>query len=62
MLENVNKTVSTQTLENYVWENEIKESYPLRQLVNGLRKYFENGEKFIFSDAGIGYRFETKKI
>lgn len=62
LLENVNKTVSTQTLENYVWENEIKESYPLRQLVNGLRKYFENGEKFIFSDAGIGYRFETKKI
>src|SRR5574344_595894 len=28
LLENVNKTVSTQTLENYVWENEIKESYP----------------------------------
>jgi len=61
LLQNINKTVPTQTLENYIWENEIKESYPLRQLVNDLRKYFDNGEKFIFSEIGVGYRFETKK-
>jgi DNA-binding response OmpR family regulator len=61
LLQNINKTVPTQTLENYIWENEIKESYPLRQLVNDLRKYFDNGEKFIFSEIGVGYRFEAKK-
>jgi two-component system, OmpR family, response regulator len=61
LLQNINKTVPTQTLENYIWENEIKETYPLRQLVNDLRKYFDNDEKFIFSEIGVGYRFETKK-
>ena len=61
LLQNINKTVPTQTLENYIWENEIKETYPLRQLVNDLRKYFDNDEKFIFSEIGVGYRFEAKK-
>lgn len=59
-LQNINKTILTEIIENYVWENQIKESYPLRQLVNELRKYFDNGEKFIFVDKGIGYRFEIK--
>lgn len=44
-LQNINKTVSIEIIENYVWENEIKESYPIRQLVNDLRKEFDNGEK-----------------
>ncbi|MEN5387101.1 response regulator transcription factor [Aliarcobacter skirrowii] len=61
LLKNVNKTVPTEILENYVWENDIKDIYPLRQLVNGLRKYFNSDEKFIFSQTGVGYRFEIKK-
>ena len=60
LIKNANKTVSTQALENYIWENEIKEVYPIRQLVNGLRKYFEKDGKFIFSEIGVGYRIETK--
>jgi len=60
LFHNVNKTVTTETIENYVWENEIKDSYPLRQLVNELRKKFDNGEKYIFTDRGIGYKFEIK--
>jgi len=48
LLQNVNKTVPLQTIEDYVWENEIKESYPLRQLVAELRKKFNTGQKFIF--------------
>lgn len=60
LLQNVNRTVLTERIENYVWENEIKESYPLRQLVNDLRKVFDNGEKFIFMEKGMGYRFEIK--
>lgn len=59
-LQNINKTVSIEIIENYVWENEIKESYPIRQLINDLRKEFDNGEKFIFADRGLGYRFEIK--
>lgn len=58
LLQKINHTVNTQEIQNYVWENEIRESYPLRQLINDLRKRFNNGEKFIFSDVGIGYRFE----
>jgi hypothetical protein len=26
-----------------------------------LRKYFNSDEKFIFSQTGVGYRFEIKK-
>ena len=62
LLKNLNKTVPTQTLEDYVWENDIKESYHLRQLVNALRKYFGEEERFIFSEAGVGYRLEIKKV
>lgn len=61
LLQNINKTVSTEIIENYVWENEIKEAYPLRQLLSDLRKKFNSGEKFIFADKGLGYRFEVKK-
>ncbi len=60
LLQNVNNTVTNEMIENYVWENEIKESYPIRQLINDLRKVFDNGEKFIFMERGLGYRFEIK--
>jgi DNA-binding response OmpR family regulator len=59
-LNNINKILTTEKIENYVWENEIKDSYPLRQLVNDLRKHFDNGENFILADRGIGYKFEIK--
>ena len=59
-LQNINKTVSNEVIENYVWENGIKEFHPIRQLVNDLKKHFDNGEKFIFSERGVGYRFEIK--
>jgi len=59
LLQNINHTVTTDNIYSYVWENEIKEKYPLRQLINELRKKFNSGEKFIFSDIGIGYKFET---
>ena len=60
-LQNTNKTVLTETIENYVWENEIRESYPLRQLINDLRKKFHSGENFIIAQIGRGYKFEIKK-
>ena len=60
LLKNVNKLVTNEVIENYVWENEIKELYPLRQLVNDLRKHFDKDEKFIFAERGMGYKFEIK--
>jgi len=59
LLQSKNHTVTYEIIEKFVWENEIRESYPLRQLVNDLRKKFNTGENFIFSDTGIGYRFEA---
>jgi DNA-binding response OmpR family regulator len=60
LLININKTVALEKIENYVWENEIKGKYPLRQLIFDLRQKFNNGEKFIFNDSCLGYRVETK--
>ncbi len=59
LLQNSNKIVSTETIENYVWENEIKESYPLRQLLSDLRKKLN--DNFIHTSIGEGYKIEIKK-
>lgn len=59
-LNNINKVLSLKKIEDYVWENEIKDSYNVRQLVCDLRGNFDNGEKFIFADRGLGYKFEIK--
>ena len=59
LLTNINRTVSIEKIENYVWENDIRDNYPLRQLVFDLRQKFNNGEKFIFNDKNLGYRFEA---
>ena len=50
-----------ETIENYVWESEIREHYPLRQLITELRKKFNTDENFIFADRGMGYKFEIKE-
>jgi DNA-binding response OmpR family regulator len=51
---NINNIVHTDTIEDYVWEGEIKESYPLRQLLNGLRKKIKYD--FIKTEIGMGYK------
>ncbi|MBF0255039.1 MAG: response regulator transcription factor [Gammaproteobacteria bacterium] len=60
-LRNINKTLTADKIETYVWENENKDTYPLRQLVSELRNHFENGESLILCDRGIGYKFEIKR-
>jgi len=59
LLKNLNHTVQTDIINSYVWENEIRENYPLRQLVNELRKKLDLTKNYIISDIGTGYRFET---
>ena len=38
LMNNLGHYVSFETIYDYVWEGEIKETYPLRQLIAGLRK------------------------
>lgn len=56
LVENLNKTITTEQITDYVWENEIKDNYPLRQLVNGLRKKLPSN--IVKTDIGEGYRIE----
>ena len=58
LLQNKNSTVKIENIQNYVWENKIKESYPLRQLVSELKNKFPKDKRYIVSDIGIGYKFE----
>lgn len=53
LISNVNKTVSSEVIIDYVWEHEIKESYSLRQLVNGIRRKLP--KNIIKTDIGVGY-------
>lgn len=61
LLRNVHKTIPISVIEDFVWENEIKDSYPLRQLVCELKKQLGEEHKFVHADRGIGYRFEIER-
>ena len=58
LLKNKNRTVPNQKIIDYVWEGEQKENYPLRQLMNEIRKKFD--KNYIKTVVGIGYRFEIE--
>ncbi len=58
LLQNVNKTVYNQKIIDYVWEGEKKDNYPLRQLINEIRKKLD--KDYIKTVVGIGYRFEVE--
>lgn len=60
LMRNINHTVSTENIVNYVWENDIRDKYPLRQLLSELRNKLPEDTDFIKTDVGIGYRFENK--
>jgi len=56
LMDNIDKTVNTQRIIEYVWENEIKEKYPIRQLVNGVRKKLPLD--IVKTQIGVGYKIE----
>ncbi len=58
LLKNINRTVVNQKIIDYVWEGIKKENYPLRQLINEIRKNFD--KNYIKTIVSIGYRFETE--
>ena len=59
LIENINNVVLNDTIYTYVWEDESKDSYPLRQLVNSIRKKLPYD--IIRTKVKEGYIIETKK-
>ena len=59
MLKNANRIVFTELIYDYVWEGEIRESYPLRQLIGELRKKLPFD--IIQTKIREGYIVETQK-
>lgn len=59
MMKNVDSVVSNETIYDYVWEGEVKESYPLRQLLGELRKKLPFD--IIRTKIKEGYIIETQK-
>jgi DNA-binding response OmpR family regulator len=55
---NIGKTVTTDMVEEFVWEGEIKETYPIRQLLKDLRKALP--VDIIKTEVGIGYKIEKQ--
>lgn len=59
MIKHVNTIVSNEMVYDYVWEGEIKETYPLRQLLGELRKKLPFD--IIQTKIREGYIIETQK-
>jgi len=53
LLKNIDTYVTSDAIHDYVWEGEIKENYPLRQLIAELRKKLPLN--LIHSKAKVGY-------
>jgi DNA-binding response OmpR family regulator len=58
LLKNIGKTVSKEDIIKYVWKENTKKEYPLRQLVSELKNKLP--KNYITSVVGIGYRFDKK--
>jgi len=61
LIKNAPMVTSSEDLINYIWENDYKENYPLRQLVSGLKNRVPQLKHHIQAVTGVGYRFEIKK-
>ena len=59
LIKHVNTVVSNNMIYDYVWEGEVKESYPLRQLLVELRKKLPFD--IIKTKIREGYMIETQK-
>ena len=59
LVKHINSVVSNEMIHDYVWEGEIKETYPLRQLLVELRKKLPFD--IIQTKIREGYMIETQK-
>lgn len=60
LLQNADKLVPTEIIYDYVWEGEIREVYPLRQLLTDIRKKFPLD--IITTKIKQGYIIKTKSF
>jgi len=58
LMKNRNHFVTKEKIVDFVWENEIREKYPLRQLMSELRNKFPQAKEYIKTQVGIGYKIE----
>lgn len=56
LFKNIGFIVSNDSIVDYVWEREVKEKYPVRQLVNTIRQKLPYD--IIKTEIGIGYKIE----
>ncbi|MFT5662188.1 MAG: DNA-binding response OmpR family regulator [Sulfurimonas sp.] len=59
LLQNADKLVPTEIIYDYVWEGEVREIYPLRQLLTDIRKKLPMD--IITTKVKQGYTIKTKK-
>jgi DNA-binding response OmpR family regulator len=59
LMKNANNVVSNEMIYDYVWEGEVRDSYPLRQLLGELRKILPFN--IIKTKIKEGYMIETQK-
>lgn len=57
LINNKGYTVSNSNITDYVWEGEIRDSYPIRQVINTIRKKIP--VELIKTEIGIGYRIDN---
>lgn len=57
LFKNIGNIVHTDTIIDYVWEREIRETYPIRQLVSTIRQKLP--VNIIKTEIGIGYKIEN---
>jgi len=57
LFRNIGYIVPTENIIYYVWEGEIKDTYPIRQLVNTIRQKLP--ENIIKTEIGIGYKIDS---
>lgn len=56
LFKNIGYIVTSESITDYVWEGEIREAYPIRQLVNTIRAKLP--ENIIKTEVGLGYKIE----
>lgn len=57
LLKNIGYIVSNEKIIDYVWSGEEKESYPIRQTINTIRKKLPID--IIKTEIGVGYKIES---
>ena len=57
---NLHKTVSSQMIHEYVWDNKEMESVSMRSMIHKLQKKLKNG--MIVNIRGVGYKLISKEI